>query len=280
MTNRGSDTSTTTMSFTRDAKSQHGSRMPHRSTNTPRSNDSDTLFGGELLSSSTSTTSEVPISDNWDQRRRNSDAAITDIDSEGMDECHHASEMSHPIAANAPEVTIFARHTTLASNISLSAVGRLSSLQPLKIESGSVTELFEAPSLELKVSYIELAQSRPRAVFEYNRGVWWKLDEMTSAEKRMVSAFCEQNHSRWMMCLFGKSVIVPHSPRQNLLGESKVLDIEDMCKMDGEIMVHVVIQAVVEWSVVEGNAKLLDMVWKHCCDKPSWGDFFSISRLY
>lgn len=111
---RGLDASTWTMDFIIGAESHREPETLHHTTaNTSGANESVT-FDEERDSSVTST-------DNWNQRRRISDASFSTRFSEGAEERHDESEMPRRSAANTAEnKSIFTTEPALARNLSLS----------------------------------------------------------------------------------------------------------------------------------------------------------------
>lgn len=117
---------------------------------------------------------------------------------------------------------------------------------------------------------MERKRSCPQAVFNYNRDVWWRLEEFTRAELPEVKKLWKKGAWKRM---FKESVDVPHCPRELMLGESRILKVIDAVRMEDKIMVHVTPLAVLGWPALESHPRLFDMAWEHCCNE-DWEDFF------
>lgn len=121
---------------------------------------------------------------------------------------------------------------------------------------------------------IERDKSRPRAVFDYNRDVWWRFEELTMTERRPLAKLWKEV---WWRRLFEQSVEVPHSPREHMVGKSRISRVVDIAMMEGAIMIRVTAQAVLDWPELERHAGLWNMAKQHCGSMEHWWPFFLFS---
>jgi len=90
------------------------------------------------------------------------------------------------------------------------------------------------------------------------QSLWYRnIADFTKDEHKSLIEFWD-GQGRWS-CLFKSSVDVPHSPREGMVGQSRISKVIDFAMTKGEIMVRVIALAVVDWPELERHPRFRDL---------------------
>lgn len=114
--------------------------------------------------------------------------------------------------------------------------------------------------------------SRPRYVLQYDRSLWWKVEELKDSDLWAVVEFGEK-HDGWKG-LLTQMDDVEHSPSSLLDGEARVIKVTGMGLCNGECMVRVEVETVVGPEALE-DEDIKDHVSRFCAEKDAWFGVFN-----